>query len=118
MKLIIEDENFLHLKTISTESNNFEKLGLDRNNTNQRLNGSLLILDRNINCAELKNIRSTLMKFNIKLNCIYTNSRETNLSAAHLKIKTDFNFSLRKKYLSNIANERDSSDLTHRGIVR
>ena len=118
MKLIIEDENFLHLKTISTESNNFEKLGLDRNNTSQRLNGSLLILDRNINCAELKNIRSTLMKFNIKLNCIYTNSRETNLSAAHLKIKTDFNFSLRKKYLSNITNERDSNDLTHRGIVR
>ena len=118
MKLIIKDENFEHLQTISTELINFEKLVLDINNSKKNLNASLLAFDKNISCTELNKIRTALMKSNIKLNRIYTNSRETNISAIHLKIKTDFNFLEKKKYHSNFEIKSNSSDFTHRGIIR
>ncbi len=118
MKLILEDENFEHLKTISTELINFERLDIDIKKSKKILNASLLIFDKNLSCSELKKISNALMNANIKLNRIFTNSRETNISALHLKIKTDFNSSVKKQYLSEIKNKSDSIDLTHRGIIR
>ena len=118
MKLIIEDENFEHLQTISSELINFERLSLDINKSEKILNASLITFDKNISCEELKKIRTNLMKSNIRLNCIFTNSRATNLSAIHLKIKTHFNSTAKKAYISNIESERNPIDVTHTGIIR
>ena len=118
MKLILENENFKHIKTISSESINFERLALDETSSNSFLNGTLLTYDRNINCIELKKIRSALNRSKIKLNLLATSSRETNLSAKHLKIKTDFHPLKNIKYISNVSYEEKSIDLTHKGIIR
>jgi len=118
MKLIIEDENLEHLQTISFKLINFERLSLDINKSEKNLNASLITFDENISCEELKKIRTSLMKSKIKLNCIFTNSRETNLSAINLKIKTDFNSTAKKEYISNIESEKNPIDVTHRGIIR
>ena len=118
MKLILEDENFNHFKTISTGSYNLERLFVEIKNNKKKLNATLLTFDNNISCTELKKIKSLLQDSNINLNFLVTNSRETNLSSKHLKIKTDFNSYENIKYKLNSHYAIKSIDQTHRGIIR
>ena len=118
MKLILEDENFKHIKTISDKSNDFEKLVLDVNKSKKNLYATLLTFNEIISCFELKKIKKLLNDHNIKLSLLITSSRETNISSKHLKIKTDFHPLKKIKNISDFIYENKSATQTHQGIVR
>tara|TARA_Y100001968_G_scaffold229694_1_gene212495 strand:+ start:5942 stop:6595 length:654 start_codon:yes stop_codon:yes gene_type:complete len=118
MKLILEDENFNYIKTISNEVDNLEKMFLDRSDIDKRLNATLITFNKNISCSELQKIKTFLQESNINLYFVLTNSRETNISAQHLKMNTKFNPNKNTEFKINSMNTNKSIDLTHRGIVR
>ena len=118
MKLILENEKFEHYKTIFINANNIERNLLEINNTKIYLNATLFTYDKIISCIDLIKIRDALNKSNIKLKCIVTSSRETNISAINLKIKSDFDTLKDEKYNFNISSSNNVHSLTHEGIVR
>ena len=118
MKLILENEKFEHYQTIFINATNIERYLLDINSTKIYLNATLFTYDKIISCIDLIQIRDALNKSNIKLNCIVTSSRETNISAINLKIKSDFDTLKNEKYNFNISSNNNSPSLTHEGIVR
>ena len=118
MKLILEDENYNHVKTISNEVDNLEKIVLKRSDIENRLNATLITFNKNISCIELQKIKKFLQETNINLNYVITSSRETNISAKHLKIKTVFHSKKNNESKINRMNTNKSLDLTHLGIVR
>tara|TARA_Y100001968_G_scaffold113584_1_gene102998 strand:+ start:4400 stop:5053 length:654 start_codon:yes stop_codon:yes gene_type:complete len=118
MKLILEDENFNHVKTISTESSNLETLLTEIIDIKENLNATLLTFERKLSCIELKKIKSVLQESNINLNLLVTSSRETNISAKHMKIKTDFNLYKNNYYASHSHHPLNLIDKTHIGIIR
>ena len=118
MKLILEDEKFGHYQTFSIDSNNIERYLLGINNSKMNLNATLLTFDKIISCLDLIKIRNALKKSNIKLNRIITSSRETYISAMHLKIKTDFDIFIDEKNNLSISSNNKAISLTHQGIVR
>ena len=119
MKLILEDENFLHIKTISFNSlkeiENFLPVLKDQN---KFLNGTLLTLEDNISCYELRNFKLALSQINISLNQLFTSSRETNIAAKYLKIETHFSFSNGFKKSPSYFKKSNHDDITHIGLVR
>ena len=117
MRLILKDKNFVHYKTIYFESFNLKILLLEIKNMKTNLNATLFTFDKNISCIELQNLCKTLIEFKIRLVSIVTSSRETNVSAKHLKINSDFNC-FENQYKENHDLENISNDITHRGIIR
>ncbi len=118
MKLILQDKNFKLIKTISSSSNDLEKLVLDINGSKKNLNATLLTFNQKIYCTELKNIIKVFDEFNINLDLLITSCRETNISAKHLKIKTEFKSLNTLKNISDNLYKNESIDSTHRGIIR
>ena len=118
MKLILENEKFEHYQTIFINATNIERYLLEINSTKIYLNATLFTYDKIISCIDLNKIRDALNNSNIKLNCIVTSSRETNISAINLKIKSDFDTLKNEKYNFNISSNNNSPSLTHEGIVR
>ena len=118
MKLILENEKFEHYQTIFINATNIERYLLEINSTKIYLNATLFTYDKIISCIDLNKIRDALNNSNIKLNCIVTSSRETNISAINLKIKSDFDTLKNEKYNFNISSNNNSLSVTHEGIVR
>jgi len=118
MKLILENEKFEHYQTIFINATNIERYLLEINSTKIYLNATLFTYDKIISCIDLIKIKDALNKSNIKLNCIVTSSRETNISAINLKIKSDFDTLKNEKYNFNISSNNNSLSVTHEGIVR
>jgi len=117
MQLILKDKNLSHYRTIYFESFDLKILLLGINNIQTNLNATLLTFDKNISCVELQNIIKALDEFKIKLDSIVTSSRETNVSAKHLKINTVFNYK-DNNYKCNHLIETASNDITHKGLIR
>ena len=117
MQLILSDENFEYYRTIHFESFDLKTSLLGIKNIKTNLNATLSTFDKNISCSELQNIRTALDEYEIKLVSIVTSSRETNVSAKHLKINTDFN-SKDHNYRNKHLFETTSNDITHKGIIR
>ena len=119
MKLIVEDENFIHIKTISFNSlQEIEKFAPFLKDQNKLLNGTLLTLEDNISCHELKNFKFALSQIKVRLNQIFTRSRETNIAAKYLKIETHFCFFNGLQKSSSYFKKFNHVDVTHLGLVR
>ena len=120
MKIVLENEEYLQIDSFLVRSfDDFKKTILNKPLPSKPLRASLFSFGILLNCSRLKEIKSILNSKNINLQTIYTQARETAISAKALKINTHYQQSTfieldQTKFFKKEVND----DLSHKGTIR
>ena len=115
---ISENKNIEKL-SLSLLEINLEKLKPLREITNSKCfpEINLYVYGEDLVCNDLIKIQRILLSLNLRVSCIYSNSRQTIISAKNLKLKAYFDLKTNEPNFKNLENQR-KDNITHFGMVR
>ena len=118
MYLNIKENNKFISRLYAESITGLNKSVYEIDTVNKKICATLFSNEKKISCQELLGLLQLLLKSNIKLENIYSSSRETIISAKSLQINGIFSHEIFDNLSKKIEYQPVNNDLTHFGMVR